>query len=274
MNFNAEEYKKELIKNELSAKTINKYLRDVKKYFDFCGSEKIEAECFDSMLKYKEYLKKIYKSSSVNSYLISLNRYVKWLKKDYLRVSLIKCQRKYFTSSELAISDYRTMLKFADNSGNTKWYLIMRCLGSMGIRVGELRFITYEAVLSGNAEIFFKSKQRTILIPDRLQRELLDFCQSCGVRTGAIFMNKSGTAPLDLSVIWRNLKKIANGAGIENTQVYPHNFRHMFARVYMDEYHDIAELADILGHSSIETTRLYTKSSKETQRVRLDSLDL
>lgn len=274
MKFNYEEYKKDLIKNELSEKTVRKYLRDVKKYFDFCSSEKIDSDCFDSMIRYKEYLKENYRSTSVNSYLISLNRYLKWLNHYDLKVSLIKCQRKYFTSSELSVEDYRTMLKFTYSGSNTKWYLIMRCLGSMGIRIGELRFITYEAVLSGNAEILFKSKLRTILIPYRLQSELLDFCRRCGICEGTVFMNKNGTAPLDSSVIWRNLKKIAGSAGIDNSRVYPHNFRHMFARVYMDEFHDIAELADILGHSSIETTRLYTKSSRETQLVRLDSLGL
>lgn len=274
MEFKAENYKKALVKNELSEKTISKYLSDVKKYFDFCICENIDNDSFASIIRYKEYLKENYKSASVNSYLISLNRYFKWLEMNELRVSLIKCQRRYFTPTELTLDDYKAMLQFAQNSGKHKWYLIMRCLGSMGIRVGELKFITYEAVLSGNAEIFFKSKLRTILIPDRLQSELLSFCRSGGIQSGTVFMNKRKTAPLDTSVIWRNLKKIAMGAKIEKSKVYPHNFRHMFARIYMDEFHDIAELADILGHSSIETTRLYTKSSKETQRVRLDSLDL
>lgn len=153
------------------------------------------------------------------------------------------------------------MLKYAEKSGQTKWYLIMRCLGSMGIRVGELKFITYEALLSGNAEILFKSKLRTILIPAGLQGELLYFCQRGGIESGTVFMNKNKTAPIDASVIWRNLKKIAIGANIERSKDYPHNFRHMFARIYMNEYNDIAELADILGHSSIETTKYKEKTT-------------
>lgn len=274
MEFRSKDYENDLLKKELGTKTICKYLRDVKKYYDFCAREKIDNDSFDSIVRYKEFLKKNYKSTSVNSYLISLNKYLKWLEREDLCTSLIRRQRKYFTPAELTLSDYRAMLKFAEKNGLTKWYLIMRCLGSMGIRVGELKFITYEAVVSGNAEIFFKSKLRTILIPAGLQGELLYFCQSRGIGAGTVFMNKSGTAPIDASVIWRNLKKIAIGADIEKSKVYPHNFRHMFARIYMNEYHDIAELADILGHSSIETTRLYTKSSKENQRIRLDSLNL
>lgn len=274
MEFKNEDYKKTLVKNELGSKTICKYLHDVKKYFDFCICEGLDNESFASIVSYKEYLKNNYKSSSVNSYLISLNRYLKWIKKDEMCVSLIKCQRKYFTSDELTLSDYKAMLEFCKKTGRSKWYLVIRCLGSMGIRVGELKFITYEAVLSGNAEILFKSKLRTILIPAGLQRELLFFCQTNRIYSGTVFMNKKRTAPIDTSVIWRNLKKIAIGAKIEKSNVYPHNFRHMFARIYMNEFHDIAELADILGHSSIETTRIYTKSSKETQRVRLDLLNL
>ncbi|MDE6131948.1 MAG: site-specific integrase, partial [Oscillospiraceae bacterium] len=197
MKFRSKDYENDLIKKELSTKTICKYLCDVKKYYDFCVCEKIDNDSFDSIVRYKEFLKKNYKSTSVNSYLISLNRYLKWLERDDLCVSLIRCQRKYFTPAELTLSDYRAMLKFAEKSGQTKWYLIMRCLGSMGIRVGELKFITYEAVLSGNAEIFFKSKLRTILIPAGLQGELLYFCQGCGTEAGTVFMNKSGTAPID-----------------------------------------------------------------------------
>ncbi len=273
MEFKREDYKDELIKKELSRNTVCKYLRDVKKFFDFCTQEKMDSGGFETVAKYKEYLKK-YKSSSVNSYLISLNRYFKWLKMDEMCVSLIKCQKKFFTAAELTITDYKAMLRYAAGRGKIKWYLIMRCLGSMGIRVGELKFITYEALLSGSAEIFFKSKLRTILIPDNLKSELLYFCLNENILSGTVFMNKNKSAPIDTSVIWRNLKKIAAGAGVDSSKVYPHNFRHMFARVYMDEYHDIAELADILGHSSIETTRIYTKSSKETQRTRLESLDL
>lgn len=193
---------------------------------------------------------------------------------DDLCVSLIKYQRTYFSCAELTLNDYRKMIEFNEANNETKWYLIMRCLGAMGIRVGELKFITCEAVLSGYAEILFKAKLRTILIPRELKNKLLFFCRNENIHSGAVFLNKHKTAPLNSSVIWRNLKRIAEESGADKSAVYPHNFRHMFARSYMNTYHNIVELADILGHSSIETTRIYTKASKETQRRRLDSLGL
>lgn len=264
-------YKNYLVRKELSGKTISKYLRDVERFYLFLEDRTVD---FNAVSEYKMYLTNTYKSSTANSYLISLNCYWRWLGMDELCVSLIKRQRTYFSSAELSLNDYRKMIEFAEANNETKWYLIMRCLGAMGIRVGELKFVTCEAVLSGYAEILFKAKLRTILIPEELQNKLLLFCENENIHSGAVFLNKRKTVPLNSSVIWRNLKRIAEGSGVDKTSVYPHNFRHMFARTYMDAYHNIVELADILGHSSIETTRIYTKASKETQRRRLDSLRL
>ena len=175
----------------------------------------------------------------------------------------------------MSVADYHAMLEHTRLSyRDRKWYLIMRCLGGLGIRVGELRFITREAVIAGYAEIFFKSKLRTILIPDELRSVLLTYCEEKETTGGSIFLNKRKTAPVDPSVIWRNLKRIAADSGVNKAEVYPHNFRHMFARTYMSVYNNIVDLADILGHSSIETTRIYTRTSKETQRKKLDKLGL
>lgn len=266
-----EAYKNYLVRKELNCKTISKYLKDVERFYLFLEDRTVD---FNAVSEYKMYLTGTYKSSTVNSYLISLNCYWRWMNMDDLCVSLIKRQRTYFSSAELTLNDYRKMIEFAEENNETKWYLVMRCLGAMGIRVGELKFITYEAVLSGYAEILFKAKLRTILIPEKLQRRLLSYCENENIHSGAVFLNKHKTMPLDSSVIWRNLKRIAEESGADKSAVYPHNFRHMFARAYMNTYHNIVELADILGHSSIETTRIYTKASKETQRGRLDSLGL
>ncbi len=270
-NINNEEYKEYLIKKELNCKTITKYLQDVNRFYIYLHNNTLD---FNAVTSYKKNLMRTYKSTTVNSYLISLNCYWHWLDRDDLCVSLIKCQRSYFSTEELTLSEYRKMIDYAQDCKEQKWYIIMKCLGATGIRVGELKFISYEAVQSGSAEILFKSKLRTMLIPEKLRAKLLLFCEKENIKSGTIFLNSKKKAPLDSSVIWRNLKRIAINAGVDQSKVYPHNFRHMFARTYMKTYHNIVELADILGHSSIETTRIYTKASKETQRNRLNNLEL
>lgn len=272
-NFNAnkEQYREFLIKKELSEKTVIKYLRDSERFYAEMGTDIID---YKAVNEYKNALIKRYKSATVNSYLISVNHYLSWCGRKDLCVSLIKCQRSYFSDYEFSAAEYHAMLDYARNSENIKWYVIMRCLGSMGIRVGELKFITYESVIDSCAEILFKGKLRTILIPKTLRAQLMSYCKYYCIKDGSVFLNKKGTAPIDSSVVWRNLKRIANACGIDKTKVFPHNFRHMFARVYMDTYHNIVDLADILGHSSIETTRIYTKTSKEIQRDKIEQLDL
>lgn len=268
--FNKENYANYLTNCELGEKTVAKYIADVERFFTFLNGKNAD---FSAVMDYKAMLINKYKTSSVNSYLISLNRYLKWVDRKDLCVKLLKCQRAYFTNDELSVGDYHKMLTYAAEC-NIKWYLLMRCLGSTGIRIGELKFITVEALECGMAEVYFKSKQRTIIIPEELRLKLLYFCDEENITKGAVFLNKGRTAPLNSSVIWRNLKQIAENSGVDKTVVYPHNFRHMFARTYMNIYNNILELADILGHSSIETTRIYTKASKESQRKRLEELGL
>ena len=265
-------YRQYLLSQELSRLTVKKYISDIEHLFAYLNKQTAEPA---DIMEYKSYLMSKYKSSAVNSYIISVNRYFRWLERDDLCLNLVKRQKSYFSPGEMSVADYHAMLERTRLSyRDRKWYLIMRCLGGLGIRVGELRFITREAVTIGYAEIFFKSKLRTILIPDELRNILITYCEEKGITCGSIFLNKRKTAPIDPSVIWRNLKRIAEGSGVNKAEVYPHNFRHMFARTYMSVYNNIVDLADILGHSSIETTRIYTRTSKETQRKKLDKLGL
>lgn len=266
------EYGQYLLSQKLSRLTVKKYLSDVERLFVYLNKRTAEPS---DITQYKAYLMSRYKSSAVNSYIISVNRYFRWLGRDDLCTDPLKMQRTYFSPGEMTVADYHAMLEHTRLScRDRKWYLIMRCLGGLGIRVGELRSITCEAVTVGYAEIFCKSKLRIILIPDELRDILLTYCGEKGITSGSIFLNKRGTAPIDPSVIWRNLKRIASVSGVDKAQVYPHNFRHMFARTYMSIYNNIVDLADILGHSSIETTRIYTRTSKEAQRKKLDKLGL
>ena len=267
-----QEYRQYLLSQELSRLTVKKYISDIEHLFTYLNKQTAEP---GDVMEYKAYLMSKYKSSAVNSYIISVNRYFRWLERDDLCLNPVKRQKSYFSPGEMSVVDYHAMLEHTRLSyKDRKWYLIMRCLGGLGIRVGELRFITREAVTAGYAEIFFKSKLRIILIPDELRDILLTYCSEKEITGGSIFLNKHKTAPIDPSVIWRNLKRIAAASGIDKAEVYPHNFRHMFARTYMSVYNNIVDLADILGHSSIETTRIYTRTSAETQRKKLDKLGL
>lgn len=266
------EYEAYLRTKELSEHTVRKYISDIEHMLAYLNVTELT---HDDIVEYKAHLLSKYKSSTVNSYIISINGFFKWLERDKLCVGLVKVQRRYFSSAQMSVKNYHLMLDYAKSSGrDKKWYLIMRCLGGMGIRVGELKFITVDAVHCGYAEINFKSKQRTILIPEELRNMLIDHCAREELNGGSVFLNKKHTAPIDPSVIWRNLKRIADKVGIDSSTVYPHSFRHMFARTYMEVYGNIVDLADILGHSSIETTRIYTKQSKEAQRNKLDKLGL
>ena len=266
------EYRQYLLSQKLSRLTVKKYISDIERLFTYLNKHTAEP---GDVMAYKSYLMTRYKSSAVNSYIISANRYFRWLGREDLCLDLVRRQRTYFSAGEMSVTDYHAMLEYTSLSyRDRKWYLIMRCLGGLGIRVGELKFITREAATAGCAEIFCKSKLRTILIPDELRGILLTYCDENEITGGSIFLNKHKTAPIDPSVIWRNLKRIAAGSGVDKAEVYPHNFRHMFARTYMCVYNNIVDLADILGHSSIETTRIYTRTSRETQRKKLDKLGL
>lgn len=270
--FCKEEYAKYLREKDLSDTTISKYLSDIESFFVFSKNRTLSKAL---VLEYKNKLLKNHKPTSVNSYLISLNGYFKWCGCEELSVKLIKIQKIFFVENEFSLNNYRRMLEICMASPDDyKWYLIMRCFGMLGIRVGELKFINCKAVSEGIAKIYFKSKIRTIIIPEELAQLLAGYCVSNNIKSGCIFTDKKGTKPIDPSVVWRNFKRIAKKAEIEAESVYPHNFRHLFARTYLEHFNNIAELADILGHSSIDTTRLYTLSSKEQQRKRICSLGL
>lgn len=270
--FCREEYAEYLREKDLSAATIRKYLGDVEAFFVFSKNRTLSKAL---VLEYKNKLLEDHKPTSVNSYLISLNGYFKWRGYDELRVKLIKIQKLFFIENEFSLNNYRSMLEICRASPyEYKWYLIMRCLGMLGIRVGELKFINVRAVSDGFAKICFKSKVRTIIIPEELVQLLAEYCTDKKISSGCIFTDKKGVKPIDTSVVWRNLKRIAKKAGVGKASVYPHNFRHLFARTYLEHFNNITELADILGHSSIDTTRLYTTLSKEQQQRKICSLGL
>jgi site-specific recombinase XerD len=222
---------------------------------------------------YKDYLTSKYKPSSVNSYLISLNNYFSFLKRDDLRAKTLKIQRKTSLNNVLTESEYTSLLDTALARKKLRLYYLIRVLASSGIRVGELQYITTEVLKTGKAEVIGKEKIREIIIPKNLCQALREYCRERNIQH-VIFHGRDPGIMLDKAWIWRDMKQLAKHAGVPEEKVHAHNFRHYFARSYLAHYHDIVELADILGHNSIETTRIYTRTSRQEKQERIDAMNL
>lgn len=254
-----------LVEEEKSIPTIEKYVRDVKLFVEYVdGREISKAE----VMGYKKSLSGRYSPTSVNSMLVSLNRFLHFMGLSDCCVRLLKIQRRIFASEEreLTVSEYRRLLSAARG---TRLELVLRTICETGIRVSELRFITAEAVRQGSAVVDCKSKTRVIFIPKQLQNALLRYIKKAGITAGSVFVTKSGN-PLNRSNIWRDMKALSHRAGIDPRKVFPHNLRHLFARTFYSIERDIVKLADILGHSSINTTRIYTVETGKQHVVCLE----
>lgn len=264
-----------LKEEERSRATIEKYHRDVKKFLKY-----VEASCetMDQMEKavvveYKEMLIQEYEASSVNSMLAAVNRFLEFVGKEHCRVKRIKIQHKPFIEESIYLSkdDVRKLFQTAKIQGKHRLETVMKTLCFTGIRVSELAYITVEHLKSGVIRIFNKGKVRMIGITGDFRRHLLDYAKSQQIISGPIFITKSGNC-LDRSNLWREIKRICLDAGIPLTKGFPHNFRHLFARCYYEIDKDIVNLADILGHGSIETTRIYTKTTYMNLMKKLDHM--
>lgn len=266
-----ESYQEYLILSEYSSQTVKKYVNDIKLFLRFVG----EREQFNkyNIIAYKSYLLSKYKISSVNSYIISLNKYFGWMERSDLKVKTNKIQRKTCLDKVISKEEYIRILDYLKKEGKKRDYLLIRTLALTGIRIGELKFITYEAVISGEAQVDFKGKSRSIYIVGTLSEQLLTYCQEESITEGIIFHGRSKAKSLDSSGIWKRMKRIAVRAGVPKNVVYPHSFRHFFAKCFMMKIGNIVELADLMGHSSIETTRLYTLTSSAEKRKMLNILD-
>ncbi len=263
------EFEKKLREMEKSLATAEKYARDVRKFISFANGEITK----ESTLLFKEYLCKSYKPRSVNSMISSVNSFLEFIGKNECRVKSVTIQRNTFSDSkrELTRGEYERLLEAARS--NPRMYFLLQTICSTGIRVSELRYITLEALKSGYAEINLKGKRRTILLPKKLCRGLLKYAKGKNIKSGTVFISKNGK-PLDRSNIWSDMKKLCEKAGVDKRKVFPHNLRHLFARVYYAKEKDIVRLADILGHSSVNTTRIYTMESGETHRRQIERLGL
>ena len=263
-----------LYEQEKSKATIQKYMCDLRKLVAFSDGREITKLL---VIEYKEHLrnKKKYKTSSINSFLVAANRFFEYMDWYDLRVKTYKVQREAFMpeNKEISKEEYQKLVKTALEQGKTRIGMIIQTICATGIRVSELPAMTVTAVKKGVATIYNKGKERQILIPRDLQVRLLRYIRKTGIRAGVVFQTSRGKA-VDRTWIWREMKKLCEETGVEKDKVFPHNLRHLFARTFYTLYKDIAKLADMLGHSSIETTRIYLKESFAEHRKQLEHMDL
>lgn len=262
-----------LEREERSNNTVKKYVREAERFLEFSGSETVDK---NRVILYKEsLLKKNYAPRSVNCMLAGINSFLSYLKWDDLKVKPLRLQRETYAPEEKEITkaEYVRLCKTAERTGNLRLSLIMQTICSTGIRVSELPFITVEAVRRGMAVVSLKGKTRKVFIPGDLQIRLLQWIYKENLENGSVFITRSGKA-ISRSNVWREMKNLCKKAHVDKQKIFPHNFRHLFARVFYDMDKDLAKLADILGHSSIETTRIYIVSSGEKHRKLLDNMHL
>lgn len=242
-----------LHEDEKSEATVEKYIRDVSAFSSFLRERELTKQ---EVIEYKKQISGNYAPASVNSMLVSINSFLDFIGFHDLRVKLLKIQRQMFVSEkkELTAAEYRRLLKAAQG---TRLALVIQTICETGIRVSELEFITVEAVECGRAVVDCKNKTRVILIPTALRKILLQYIKKTGVKAGSVFVTKTGKK-LNRSNIWRDMKALCERANVDQEKVFPHNLRHLFARTFYSLERDIVRLADLLGHSSINTTRVYT----------------
>lgn len=265
-------FKEYLQDNEKSAVTVEKYVRDIRTFQLWLSGEDVDK---NTVLKYKEYLLEKYAPASVNSVISSLNSFFNFTEWYELKVKNIKMQKQIFASEEREITkaEYERLLRAAIQKKNERLYLVMQTICSTGIRVSELRYITVESVKTACAEINCKGKHRRVFLPAQLCKILKKYINTAKIKSGSVFVTKNGN-PLDRSNIWSEMKKLCKTAGVSERKVFPHNLRHLFARTYYAIQKDIVRLADILGHSSVNTTRIYTMESGEIHRRQIQNLGL
>ncbi|MBR3917282.1 MAG: tyrosine-type recombinase/integrase [Clostridia bacterium] len=258
---------------EKSQNTIEKYARDVATFVKFLGKDNITKE---KVIEYKSKLiTDDYAVRSINSMLASINSLFAFLGWHELKVKSIKLQRQIYCpeEKELTKAEYLRLVNTAKQKGNERLCLLIQTICSTGIRVSELPYITVEAVRHGAAVVSLKGKTRSVFIVRELQKKLLRYAAEHKITSGAIFVTRNGK-PMSRTNIWREMKNLCNEAGVSTRKVFPHNLRHLFARTFYGIEKDIAKLADILGHSNINTTRIYIISTGDEHRKKLESMRL
>ena len=266
------EFKKHLILEERSEITIEKYIRDVKVFSAYTQNAAITKE---TVIAYKKHLQENYAVRSVNSMLASINSLFAFLNWHDLKVKSLKLQQQVFCpeEKELTKAEYARLCRTAERKHNERLNLILQTICGTGIRVSELQYITVEAVKHGEAVVNCKAKTRSVFIVKELKHKLLRYAAEQNIKNGMVFVTRTGK-PISRTNIWREMKALCEEANVNPQKVFPHNLRHLFARVFYGIEKDIAKLADILGHSSINTTRIYIISTGTEHRKRMENMRL
>ncbi len=261
-----------LKEDEKSPATTEKYLRDVARFFSFAAGRRVEKGL---VLEYKAYLGEHYAVRSANSMIAALNSFFRFLGECQLCVKQFRVQKSAFESEEQELSraEYERLVQAAEKTGSKRLSLVIQTICGTGIRVSELKFITVEAVKRGVAEVSLKGKNRKIFIVSKLKNKLMNYIRDNGIKSGPVFLTRGGK-PLDRTCVWREMKKLCRQAGVSEKKVFPHNLRHLFAKIFYKLEKDIAKLADVLGHSNINTTRIYIMSSGREHRQSLENMRL
>lgn len=259
---------------EYSTNTLKQYKANVKKFIDWLAPGEVITK--ESTIKFKEYLYTLDpkpSTNSINTWIVELNKFLKFINQNDLTIHKIKQQVKTSNNDVLTISDYKRLLRISKRLNMNQLYFIMKILAMTGIRISELKYFTIENLQSNEIQAFNKGKERTIIVRQDLIRELRKYARENKITTGYLFLgDKPNQMPVP-STIWRQMKKVAGIARVKKSKVHAHSFRHLFAQVFLNEYSsNITELADILGHNSLETTRLYTRTSNNQKREKLERL--
>lgn len=270
-NCHIQKFSDYLVREEKSNATCEKYIRDVRAFWLFTGNRRVTKELVVAWKK--GLVEQGYAVRSINSMLASVNSFLGFLGWHDCKVKNIRLQHQTYCAEEKELTKVEYLRLLEASRKNERLNLVLQTICGTGIRVSELRYFTVEAVRHGEITVNCKSKTRTILVPGKLRKLLLNYAKHKHITTGAIFVGKSGK-PLDRSSIWRQMKQLCKVAGVKESKVFPHNLRKLFARTFYGIEKDIAKLADILGHSSINTTRIYIMTTGTEHRRKIERLGL
>lgn len=268
-----EAFRIHLIEEEKSSNTIEKYIRDVRYFLSSVGEPgEIDKE---RMINYKKELLEKYAVTSANSMIAAANRFLKYMDWHDCVVKSYKVQKESFRPEERELSkeEYYSLLRTAEKQGKHRLRLVMETICATGLRISELKDITVQSVKNGQAQVALKGKIRIILLPSKLCRELNRYIKEKKLTSGSVFVSRNGN-PLDRSNVLHEMKSLCSESGVDSKKVFPHNLRHLFACTYYQAEKNLSSLADILGHSNLNTTRIYTKMSSGEQVRRINMLGL
>lgn len=266
------EYKEYLLAAEKAKATVTKYINEAERLAEYLNGNQLSKR---ALLEYREILAENFSSRTVNTKLAAINGYLSFIGADEYKVQLLKVQRRAFIAEnrELSAVEYKRLVNAADAGGNERLSLVMQTICATGIRISELSCITTDAIEKRQTEIRLKGKSRTVLIPNKLCKKLAEYAARQHIDSGVIFRTKGGR-PIDRANVCHDMKRLCDAAHVEQSKVFPHNLRHLFARAFYSVEKNLPHLADVLGHSSIETTRIYVAASSKQHERTLERMKL